>query len=189
MAGFAIGWGKGDDTMIGMEDRVERSRRLTYRLIADCDREPLRAMLTDPKVTEPAGFRPPVTDEAFEEFFSGLTAYHTGVAILLGQELIGYVHVNKMNMDQGVYAGKSCLGLGFVLGRQYHRQGYATEMLNWITGYLKGRADWCFADAFVDNAPSNALIQRCGYTYVEDYSMYFDALGKTMTCHSYAYKL
>lgn len=44
---------------------------------------------------------------------------------------------------------------------------------------------YCFADAFTDNPASNALIRKCGYTYVEDYTMYFEKLGRTMTCHSY----
>lgn len=88
-------------------------------------------------------------------------------------------------MEEEPYKGKKCAGVGFVLGKEYHRKGYGTELLRFWTKKIKQEYDYCFADAFTDNPASNALIRKCGYTYVEDYTMYFEKLGRTMTCHSY----
>ena len=75
--------------MIGLEGKTLTSRRLTYRLLEDDDRQALAALLADPAVTEPGGFRPARTEAEFDEFYRGLTAYHTGVAILREGALIG----------------------------------------------------------------------------------------------------
>lgn len=81
--------------MIGMENRELKSERLTLRLVDERDGPALREILRDPEVTKPAGFLPPETEAEFETFFSGLTAHHTGIAILAGETVIGYCRVNK----------------------------------------------------------------------------------------------
>ena len=150
--------------MIGMEGKTLRSERLTYRLLSESDKPALRTILSDRAVTEPAGFLPAETDEA----------------------LIGYIHVNRYR-GGGEYAEKSCVDTGFVIGKAYQNRGYATETLRTLTDYLKQRFDFCFADCFVTNEPSRRVIERCGYRYVEDYTMLFRALGREETCHSYVY--
>ena len=172
--------------MIGMEGKTLRSERLTYRLLTESDKPALRAILSGRAVTEPAGFLPAETDEAFDKFFAHLTQYNTALGIYLGDTLIGYIHVNRYR-GGGEYAEKSCVDTGFVIGKAYQNCGYATETLRTLTAYLKQRFDFCFADCFLSNEPSRRVIERCGYRYAEDYTMLFRALGREETCHSYVY--
>ena len=164
--------------MIGMENRELHSERLTLRLIAPGDAQALWEILCDPEVTKPAGFLPIETEEEFESFFSGLTAYHTGMAILAGDTVIGYCRVNKEQLEQPEYADKKLVSLGFVIGKPYQNQGYGTEMLQTVTAYLKERFDYCVADHFVENVPSRRVIEKAGYRYLEDYSMTFQHLNE-----------
>ena len=123
----------------------------------------------------------------FDAFFAELTQYNTGIAVLSGETLIGYIHVNKYVPDLPEYSGKKCVSTGFVIGKKYQNQGYATETLETVTAYLKQMFDYCFADHFIDNEPSKKVIEKCGYHYVEQYTMFFEELGKDMTNLSYVY--
>ena len=175
--------------MTGWVEEALRSRRLAYRLPQEADKPFFWSLLTDAGVTEPAGFLPLKRKAELDDFLAGLCRDSAGAAIVLEEQPIGYVRVYPEEMDGAQYAGRKCLGLGFAIGKPWQRQGYGTEMLLFITGYLKARfasdQPLIVADAFVDNAASNRLIRKCGFRYVEDYTMYFDALGREMTCHSY----
>lgn len=173
--------------MIGLENRTLRSKRLTYRLLDAADKEALYEILSDKSVTELAGFLPADSEARFDAFFAELTQYNTGVAILCGETLIGYIHVNKCNSDLPEYIGKKCVSTGFIIGKKYQNQGYATETLATVTAYLKQTFDYCFADHFMDNEPSRKVIEKCGYKYLEKYTLFFEELGKEMTCLSYVY--
>ena len=173
--------------MIALTDKTLKSQRLTYRLLCETDLLVLYDILKDPTVTINAGFKPPENLEEFKIFFESLTRYNTAIAILKEDTLIGYIHVNKYTPDDPIYNGKKCVGLGFVIGKQYHNQGYATETLITITAYLKGIFDFCFADHFEDNKPSMRVIEKSGYKFAEKYSMYFDCLEKDVTCYSHVY--
>lgn len=166
--------------MIGLENKRMYSDRLTLRLVEPGDAQALREILREPEVTRPAGFAPLETQEAFDDFFTGLTAYHTGIAILAGEELIGYCRVNKEQLEQPEYADKKLVSLGFVIGKPYQNQGYGTEMLKTITAYLKERFDYCVADHFVENTASRRVIEKAGYRYLEDYSMRFQHLNNEL---------
>ena len=101
--------------MIGFENRILQSKRLTYRLLNESDKEALHEILSDKSVTEPAGFMPADSKEQFERFFAEQTQYHTGVAILLGETLIGYIHVNDAMEDADRVYTAIC-GAGRALG-------------------------------------------------------------------------
>ena len=173
--------------MIQMQGKRLRSERLTYRLLESNDRSALHALLSDPDVTAPAGFLPAETAEQFDAFFETLTRYQTAIAILLGETLIGYIHVNKYTPDAPAYQDKRCVSTGFVIGRAYQNQGYATETLRTVTAYLRERFDACIADCFAENVASRRVIEKCGSRYLESYSMYFEELQQEKTCHSYVF--
>lgn len=162
--------------MIGMENRELHSEHLTLRLLRPEDGPALWELLRDPEVTEPAGFLPIESEERFAEFFTGLTAYNTGLAIVREGTVIGYCRVSKEQLDNPEYADKRLVTLGFVIGKPYQGQGYGTEMLKTITSYLKERFDFCVADHFVENTASCRVIQKAGYRYLEDYTMTFHHL-------------
>ena len=171
--------------MIGLENRTLRSKRLTYRLLEAADKKALRGLLSDKSVTEPAGFLPAVSAAEFDGFFAELTQYNTGIAILSGEELTGYIHVHKYVPDQPEYSGKKCVSTGFVIGKKYQNRGYATETLETVTAYLKQSFDYCFVSRFIENEPSKRVIEKCGYRYLETYTDFFEELGKDMTLLGY----
>lgn len=171
--------------MIGLEGKILKSSRLSYRLLNSKDIDDLFCLLRDESVTKPAGFLPAGSMEAFQDFYAQLTQYHTGIAILLQQQLIGYFHVNKYVIDREEFQGKACVSVGFVIGKAYQNRGFGTEALRFLTEYLLTLFDVCVADAFVENVPSKKVIQNSGYTYLEDYSMYFDGIQQEKTCSSY----
>ena len=171
--------------MIGLEGKSLFSSRLCYRLLSGEDKEALAEILSEPEVTEPAGFRVAKSQEEFDEFFAGLTAYNTALGIYLGDTLIGYVHVNKETSDDPALKDKPCVSVGFVIGTPWHRQGYGAEMLKTVTDYLLTRFAACYADCFPENEASRKTIEKCGYHYVEDYTFFFQGLGEEKTCHSY----
>ena len=171
--------------MIGLEHKKLQSKRLTYRLLEESDKEALREILSDKSVTEPGGFLPAGSKEEFDQFFAALTQYNTGIAILLGETLLGYIHVNRHISELPECRGKTGVSTGFVIGKAYQNHGYATETLETITAYLKQTFDYCAADHFAGNEPSKRVIEKCGYRYLETYTMFFEALGEEKTCLSY----
>ena len=177
--------------LLGLEGKTLHSERLSYRLLRETDRPFFRALLADADLTEPAGFLPLRTDAEFDHFWLGLREINRGIAILLHDVPIGYLSVYGEQPEEPEYRDRLCLGLGFVIGKPHQGQGYGTEMLGFMTRYLKqqfsAQSPVLFADAFLDNPVSNRVIQKCGYRYLEDYTLYFDALGREMTCHSYIF--
>ncbi len=171
--------------MIGMQGKELSSQRLRYRLLEEGDKAALFQLLRDRDVTAPAGLLPAENEAAFDVFFDRLTQNHTGIAVLTGEELIGYCHVNPYRPDVEELKEKMCVGLGFVIGKDFQQKGYGTEMLKTVTEYLLFRFDACFADCFSDNDPSRKTIEKCGYRYVETYPMYFEELAEEKTCLSY----
>ena len=63
--------------MLGLENRILQSKRLTYRLLDSSDKEALYEILSDKSVTEPMGFMPTDSNAKFEAFFAELTQYNT----------------------------------------------------------------------------------------------------------------
>ncbi len=172
--------------MIGLNGKTLTSERLTYRLLTDADKPALKIILSERDVTYPAGFLPAESDDEFECFFENLTKHNTAVAVLLEGKLIGYFHVNKYTAD-GYFADKKCVGVGFVIGKEFWGHGYGKEMLFCMSGYLVTLFDACFGDAFSENEKSIRTLEACEYRYVEDYSLFFDELGEEKTCRSYVF--
>ena len=171
--------------MIGLENKVLQSEGLTFRLLNDTDKEALKEILSDSSVTEPAGFLPAADDAGFDAFFAELTRYDTGIAVVFGGVTVGYIHVNRHRSDLAGYKEKNGVSVGFVIGKKYQNRGFATTTLKTVTKYLKARFDYCAADHFEGNEPSKRVIEKCGYRFVEKYSMYFEELKKEIVCLSY----
>lgn len=174
--------------MIELENKVLKSERLEFRLLLCSDMLELAELLKDTSVTEPAGFIPAKTIEEFQIFFQKLTQNNTGVAIICNEQIIGYFHVNKYRLSNEEFKDKTCVGVGFVIGKKYQNRGYATEMLTFMTKYLLTLFDVCVADHFSENASSRRVIEKSGYSYYESYFMYFDVLGKEKQCLTYVCK-
>ena len=173
--------------MIGLQNNTLNSQRLFYRLIDERDFDDLFIILSEPTVAESAGFKAFTSTDEFGVFFERFIGANSAIAILKDNVLIGYIHVNKYDPGLSEFNGKRCAGLGFVIGKQFQNNGYATEALITITAYLKKQFDFCFADHFEDNIASKRVIEKCGYKYVDKYTLYFEELDENITCYSYVY--
>jgi hypothetical protein len=58
--------------MIGLQGKILRSSRLTYRLLTDSDKADLRKILSEEHVTRPGGFLPADSEEKFDIFLRRL---------------------------------------------------------------------------------------------------------------------
>ena len=163
---------------------VMRTERLSFRGFSDNDRNAVFALLSDPSAAEPAGFKALTTVQEAQAFLEGLIR-DQALAVCLGDEIIGYFRAYPERMDDEPYKSKDCISIGFVIRKDRRKNGYGAEMLRFLSDELRKTHDYVFADAFIENEASNALIRKCGFQYVEDYSMYFESLGREMTCHSY----
>lgn len=160
------------------------SNRLNYRFIREEDKEDYAEFLYDAKVTNPAGFLPAIDEATFEVVFGNMLKNQV-ISIIYEGKAIGYVSLYPEVIEEMPEA--KCCGIGFLLNQKYHRLGLATEMLNYFIMILKGNFDYIVCDAFIENEASNHLIQKCGFQYIEDYTMYFPGLCQEKTCHSYRY--
>ncbi len=163
--------------MIGMEGRILKSKRLSFRLLEDCDKLSLFRIVQEKETTIPSGFLPITDTDAFEAFWKGLTQYNTGVAILYHGGCIGYFHVNRWAPDEVEYKDKKNVGIGFLIGRNYLRQGFGTETLTTLNQYLLTQFDCIWGDYFEGNEASRKLLHKCGFIPVGTYDMIFDSLG------------
>ena len=174
--------------MIGLDGKTIASEHLSMRLLEEGDKKDLRTLLSDEDVTRPAGFLPAASDAEFDDFFATLTKYNTAIAVLLGSKLIGYCYVGRFVAEipeAEKFKGKQSVSLGFVIGKEYQNHGYGTEMLRTVTSYLLERFDAVFADCFVGNTASQKLIEKCGYRYLGNYTLFFEELSEKKTCRCY----
>ncbi|MBQ7714461.1 MAG: GNAT family N-acetyltransferase [Clostridia bacterium] len=99
--------------------------------------------------------------------------------------MIGYFHVNDYVPDDEEFRAMKCIGVGIVIGKGYQGNGFGTEALTFLTEHLLKHYDICFADHFKENLPSKIMIENSGYSYLEDYSIYFEEFGREIICSSY----
>lgn len=171
--------------MIGFVGKELASRRLTFRLLSECDKPFLAQIVQEPETTRPAGFDPITDEAAFEAFWKELTGYQTGIAALLDGRCIGYYHVHPCKPDEPEWREKKNGMIGFLIGKRYLRRGYGEEMLRTLNPVLLEQFDCIWGDYFEGNTASRKLLQKCGFTPVSTYDMCFESLGGK-TIHIYS---
>ena len=154
------------------------TERLILRPYREDDLDGFYACVSDPEVVRYEPYRPMSREEARQTLASRLD---NGEFWALERKADG-AYIGNLYLGQREFQS---LELGYELARQYWGKGYATEAVKTVTGYLLSRFDCCFADCFVENVASARVIEKCGYKYMEDYTMFFEALGEEHTCHSY----
>lgn len=163
--------------MIAFLNGILHSQRLSFRLLHEDDQKDLFSIVQEPDTTKPAGFLPIFDPAAFEDFWQGLTAQQTGVAVLLHDRCIGYYHVNPYVPDDPLYQTKKNVAIGFLLGKNYLRMGYATEMLMTLNPRLLTTVDAIWGDCFAENVASRKTLEKCGFRAVDTYDMVFPELN------------
>ena len=77
--------------------------------------------------------------------------------------------------------------IGYTVRPTERRKGYASEMLRLLLAKCREAGETrVLLTCDRGNEASRRAILKAGYRYVETYDMFFEALGREMTCLSYA---
>ena len=131
-----------------------------------------------PQVMDPSGMAPAHT--SMDQTRHELTRWIGGgrkFAIVLPStgRVIGEISVNP-DSEEG---REDTRELGFVLHPDYQHRGYMTQTVLAILEQLKGRGiRYVWACCFVDNTPSKALIERCGFEFQQRGTYTVNATGQ-----------
>ena len=146
---------------------VLTSSRLRLRPFQEADLETFAAYRSDPDVARYQSWNTPYTLEQAQAFYEELRReqpgtpgswYQLAVERLDHPGMIGdcYLHVLASDPQQGE--------IGFTFSPQHQGQGYATEAVRRLLGYLFGELNLhrVTATCDVENLPSARLLERIG---------------------------
>ncbi len=170
--------------MIGLTGKTLHSADLTFRLVCDADKSAVFSIMKDERASIPAGMMPLADEAAMETIWQGLTKYQTCVAILLGEQCIGYIHVGRYIPKEREDCGD--VALGFIIGADWHRRGFATQTLRTMCDYLRPRFEHIWAEVFEENTASRRTLEKCGFMPMGTYDRPYKLLGGK-TKHTIAY--
>ena len=150
---------RGDVAFTGL-----RTERLVVRRFRPDDAAAFAAYRSDPEVARYQGWDAPFPLEAAERFVAEMAAAHPDtpgewyqLAVDVAGRLVGDVAVHVDSGDPRLAR------IGFTLAPDAQGQGYATEAVTAVLGYLFGRGKHrVSADLDARNARSAALLRRVG---------------------------
>lgn len=166
------------------------SQRLTLRPVAEADLPDLLAINGDPEVTK---FLPYATWQSLEDGAAWLKRMEALGAAGTGQQLVA-----ASNEDGKVIGtvllfkydeGSARVELGYVLGRQYWKQGLMREALEAVCGHAFSAMGIRRMEAEVNpmNHGSNGLLQRVGFTLEGTMRQRWVAKGVVYDTNFYGY--
>lgn len=160
-----------------------KTNRLTIKQLSPCDRDAVKAIVTDETVKKTYMLPDLGTEEEITKMFERLLKYSRSrktylVGIYLGKKLIGFV--NEVETEE------NSIELGYVINSDYHNHGYMTEALKAVIDALlqKGFLS-VITGAFEENIASIKVMKKCGMKKInkeED----LEYRGKTHRCVYYA---
>lgn len=120
------------------------------------------------------------TQQALEQFIASGRMF--AVVLKEGGKVIGHVSVN----DDSEEGRTDTRELGFVLNRDYQRQGLMTEAVMQMLERLKQQGiRYVWACCFQDNLSSRKLIEKCGFSFMQEGSYKAERLHKTLATYEY----
>lgn len=101
------------------------------------------------------------------------------------EKVIGHIGIHKDSENNRPDTKE----LGYVLNRDYWNRGIMTEVIYAVLDklFLNGIA-YVYACCFQNNAASKHLIEKCGFTFVQEGTYYAKLLDKTFDTFEYVYK-
>ncbi|MDD2575236.1 MAG: GNAT family N-acetyltransferase [Acholeplasmataceae bacterium] len=139
--------------------RPIKTKRLLLRKI---DREDVKDMFeyaVDPEVGPKAGWLPHKSIEETKRVIEGM---------IISNEVYSIVYRDKMIGTIGVHTKNDKKYLGYVLNRNYWRQGIMTEACKAVITYLfrELNIDVLYISHFIDNYKSEGLIKKLDFELV-----------------------
>ena len=140
--------------------------RLHIRPVARDDAQALHEYLRLPEVAQMLGWRahacPEETARALDSWLE--TGNRHAIALADGGRVIGHISVNA-DSEEGRADTRE---LGFALNPAWQHRGYMTEAVCAVVEELfRGEVSVVWACCFAQNAASRALIERCGFAFVQ----------------------
>ena len=154
-----------------MRYRIETERLLLRPLYREDAKQMFDTWASDPNVCRYLSWSPH-KDISVTEYLLGLweeeyardDVYRFGIELRETGELIGSIDV--VRYVDGVPE------IGYVSGARFWGHGYMTEACNALLGLLKERGfETACIFAFSDNIGSNRVIQKCGFTFIRNFTI------------------
>lgn len=157
---------------------------ISLRPLKYTDRFALFSMYSDAKVTLKAGFKPMHSQNQVDEILKALIEAkdENNMAILLDGKLIGTIGCDFLEKGVGM--------LGFMLASAYWHQGYGNKACAMYLQQLKKAGfHTIYADCFLDNLGSHRILEKNGFTYLQDFEREYPDFMDPKQCHLYMKKL
>lgn len=145
-----------------------KTKRLHIRPFTMDDAEDMHEIFSLTEVMQPVGMAPAHTSmEQTRKRLSGWISKEIHHAIALGgseEKVIGYIVVNPDSEENR----DDTKELGFALHPDWQQHGYMTEAVEAVLEYLQQQGiRYVWACCFEQNLPSRALIERCGFSFLQ----------------------
>lgn len=175
---------------INISDIKIETARLTLRPFEDKDLDDFFDYASDSGVGEASGWKHHESKEESEAVLKVIIASHHTFAIEEKEsgKVIGSVGFEtSSDVYKDCNLGENINDIGYILGRNYWGNGYASEVITGILSYAfyMLHLDAVTCACFKDNGASKKIIENCGFKPVAE-GKYNTQLGETYEAQYYA---
>lgn len=157
---------------------------ISLRPLKYTDRFTLFSIYSNPIVTLPAGFKPVLKQSQVDETLKTLMIAHDqkNMAITLDDKMVGIIGCDLLEKGVGMF--------NYVLAYPYWHQGYGTRACAlYLKELKKDGFHTIYADCFLDNVASYRILEKNGFTYLQDFERAYPDFDEPKLCHLYMKKL
>lgn len=149
---------------------------ITIRPLKSTDNFALFLVYSNPHVTLNAGFYPIKSQAEFNILLKDLIP--DSCAILCDQKVIGVVSCDNLGNGNGM--------LGYLLNENQWHHGYTTKACQLFLKKLKKDGyHTIYADCILGNNASKRILEKLGFTYLQDFEREYIDFDKPKVCHLY----
>lgn len=165
-----------------------QTQRLRIRPLTPDDALAMHPLFCDEETMRLLGMAPALTtmDETRLRLTHWIDGGHHSAVTLHDGTLIGYIAVRPDAEEHRADTRE----LGFTLLCEHRHHGYMQETVLAVLRELKqAGVRYVWACCFQENAPSKALIERCGFTFIQEGTYTVHSEGKTYASLEYRIEL
>jgi len=170
---------------INIENVVLHTKRLTLRLFEQKDLNDLYEYAKVEGVGERAGWPHHENIETSQEILDMFISGKKTFAIVFNNKVIGSIGIEMYKEDSlPELDNLKCRELGFVLSKDYWKQGIMSEAASEVIRYLfeEVKLDAIVCGHFISNIASSRLQDKLGFKPIKevDYTTRYDTVEKTL---------